>query len=149
MVAVDLSESAGFSVDPAVAAAGARAYVLWEEDGAIRACRGFTLLWTSPITLSTPGVTATGAEAAIRGGPLHTAWDEGSALRTGFGWLGSSTVLAQDAAGVREVALDVGSGRLLHAVWSQGASGSSDVYYTYRRLAWTFLPVVIRTFPGG
>jgi hypothetical protein len=147
MVAANLSESTSSSFGPAVAATGGRAYALWEEKGAIRACRGFTLTWTSSITLSTSGATATGAAAAMRGGPLYTAWDEGTVLRTRFGWPGSQTSLAQDAAGIGEVALDVGPDRLLHAVWSQGAAGAGDIYYTYRRLAWTFLPLVMRSAP--
>ncbi|HHS97966.1 MAG TPA: hypothetical protein ENK08_08745 [Chloroflexi bacterium] len=144
VVAANLSESPVSSFSPAVAATGGRAYALWEENGAIRACRGFTLTWTSPVTFSTSGTTATGAAAVLRGGPLHTAWDEGTVLRTSFGWRGSPTTLAQDASGIREAALDVGPDRLLHAVWSQGAAGASDVYYTYRRFAWVFLPLTMR-----
>jgi len=147
LVAANLSGSTGSSFGPATAATGGRAYALWEESGAIWACRGFTLTWTSPISLSTSGATAAGAAAAMRGGPLHTAWDEGIVLRTRFGWPGSLTTLAQEAAGIREIALDVGPGRLLHATWSQGAPGLSDVYYTYRRLAWTFLPLTLRISP--
>ena len=147
VVAVNLSASTASSFGPAAAATGGQGYVLWEENGAILASRGFTLTWTAPVTFSASGTAATGAAAAIRGGPLHTAWDEGTVLRTSFGWASSPVALAQEASGVREVALDVGPDGLLHAVWSQGSAGSADIYYTYRRLASVYLPLTVRGYP--
>lgn len=147
VAAANLSRSTGSSFGPAIAATRGQAYVLWKESVAIRACRGFTLTWTSPITLSTPGATAAGAAAAMRGGLLHTAWDEGTVLRAGFGWPGSPASLAQNDAGIGEVALDVGPDQVLRAVWSQRAAGTGNIYSTYRRLAWVFLPLVTRSFP--
>ena len=148
VVAANLSaNSDAHSFGPAMAAAGGRAYVLWEESNAVRASRGFTLTWTTPITLSTSGVDATGPAATMAGGVLHTAWDEGLVLRTAFGWPGSAVNLAQDSNGIRDVALSGGPDGMLHAAWSQGLTGASDIYYTYRRLAQIALPLVLRNFP--
>nr|HID13256.1 exo-alpha-sialidase [Anaerolineae bacterium] len=148
VVAANLSaNSDAHSFGPAVAATGGRAYVLWEESNAIRASRGFTLTWTTPITLSTAGVEAADPTATMAGGVLHTAWDEGTVIRTAFGWPGSPVNLAQDSNGIRDVALSGGPEGMLHAAWSQGPAGTADIYYTYRRLAQVFLPLTLRAFP--
>lgn len=145
-VATNISDSTVHSSNPA-AVAEQRAYVLWEENDATRGRRGYTLTWTTSITLSTPGASASDPAVAMAGGVLHAAWDEGTELRTAFGWEGSPVVLAQDSAGVRDAALTGGPEGRLHAVWSQGSPSTANIYYTYRHLAHIFLPLTLRAFP--
>lgn len=158
----NLSDSPNHSTIPDIAVdKNGIAHVTWEErigdQDQIYYCGNRSLLWTIPEMLSEGSGDSYLPSVAVDGnGFLHVAWDQAnqlayrwrSSLRSP--WTAKSRV-AENEAGIADVALFAESGDRLHAVWAERMSGDNwDIFYSSQDSVFGHrlpLPLILRVRP--